>query len=52
MVFLSLKLKMIMYLFKKAQIILLLTKKVRILAKYYTDFLNIFSKKKTLVLPN
>ena len=35
---------------KKAQIAYLLTEKVRILKKY-SDFINVFSKKKALVLP-
>lgn len=40
---------MLIYLAKKAQIILLITKKVKILDKHL-DFLVIFSKKKALIL--
>lgn len=43
------KIMIIIYLTKKAQIALLLTKEVKILAKYL-DFFNVFSKKKALVL--
>ena len=41
---------MSIYLTKKAQIALLITKKVKILVKY-SDFLNIFLEEKTLILP-
>lgn len=40
----------LIYLAKKAQIILFFVKKNKNLAKYF-DFLDVFSKKKTLMLP-
>lgn len=46
--FLSLSL-MLIHLAKKSQIVLLLTKKLTILEKY-SDFFNVFSKEKILVL--
>lgn len=46
---LDLRLNILIYLNRETQIVLLLNKKVKILAKY-SDFFNILSKKKTLEL--
>ena len=41
---------MLIYLAKKAQIALLIAKKMKILTKY-SDFVDVFSEKKALMLP-